>query len=459
MKIAGMTVENFKRIKLVEVKPDGNVVQITGRNDQGKSSLFDAIECALTGTKSHPTMPIRVGEDSARVQLDLGRELIVTREFRKVPPQKDRVGDRILTRVIVQDATRKGKPRLSSPQAVLDAIYDERCIDPSVFVRASAAEQYATLQDIVGIDAASVDKANKADYDERRDINRYARAIRANADAIPHQPDAPDEPVDAEALHKRFSEAVVENAERREEMHRRDALNRDHSALKHEASELRSGAQAQHEANVRRAKAAYDEAGARAEAALQAATHRAAECIARADAIGKELHGLKALPAEVPTADIEAEISTAQERNAAHERKLRRAGLVAQYDDLDSQSKAISGRIEKRKTALAKQLEAADMPVDGLTLADGAVLYNGIPYEQGSTSVKYRVAFAIARRTAGELRTVLIRNGNDFDSTALAAIAEDAEREGFQVLMERVDETGKIGIVIEDGQIKETSNG
>ena len=43
MKIVQLTAENVKRLTAVSIAPDGNLVQITGRNGQGKASVLDAI--------------------------------------------------------------------------------------------------------------------------------------------------------------------------------------------------------------------------------------------------------------------------------------------------------------------------------------------------------------------------------------------------------------------------------
>ena len=49
MNIVKLRAENIKRIVAVEIEPDGALVQITGRNGAGKSSVLDAIWWALAG--------------------------------------------------------------------------------------------------------------------------------------------------------------------------------------------------------------------------------------------------------------------------------------------------------------------------------------------------------------------------------------------------------------------------
>ena len=47
MKILRLEASNIKRVRVVEINPDGSVVLVTGRNAQGKSSVLDAIVYAL----------------------------------------------------------------------------------------------------------------------------------------------------------------------------------------------------------------------------------------------------------------------------------------------------------------------------------------------------------------------------------------------------------------------------
>ena len=70
MKIIKFEAEHVKRIAVVEITPAGHVVEITGKNGQGKTSVLDSIWWALAGTRSHQPEPINRapprGADQAR---------------------------------------------------------------------------------------------------------------------------------------------------------------------------------------------------------------------------------------------------------------------------------------------------------------------------------------------------------------------------------------------------------
>ena len=56
MKINKLEIENVKRVKAVKIEPTANGLTIIGgKNNQGKTSVLDAIAWALGGDKSCPS--------------------------------------------------------------------------------------------------------------------------------------------------------------------------------------------------------------------------------------------------------------------------------------------------------------------------------------------------------------------------------------------------------------------
>lgn len=49
MKVISLQAENVKRLKAVAIAPSDNLVEITGKNAQGKTSVLDALWWALAG--------------------------------------------------------------------------------------------------------------------------------------------------------------------------------------------------------------------------------------------------------------------------------------------------------------------------------------------------------------------------------------------------------------------------
>ena len=72
MRITEFRAENFKRLKVVSIRPDGNMVEITGRNGSGKTSVLDALFVALAGTRHIQREPIRLIQQDCQLTVDVG---------------------------------------------------------------------------------------------------------------------------------------------------------------------------------------------------------------------------------------------------------------------------------------------------------------------------------------------------------------------------------------------------
>ena len=49
--IIELKAENVKVLKAIEIRPEGNIIELTGKNGNGKSSVLDSIIMALAGKK------------------------------------------------------------------------------------------------------------------------------------------------------------------------------------------------------------------------------------------------------------------------------------------------------------------------------------------------------------------------------------------------------------------------
>jgi len=192
MKIIELHVENFKRLKAVTIRSgENNVVEISGRNAQGKSSAIDAIWAALQGSaalRSTPA-PVRKGAEKAEIRLDLGK-YVVTRNWTAT-------GNTYLT------VTTGGeyKAKLNSPQKLLDNLVGDLCFDPLAFTRLGDKEQAAMVLSLLKLDLGDLDRRREDAYEERKAVNRDISRAKAELDGLPRtDADLPEEPVDVSAL-------------------------------------------------------------------------------------------------------------------------------------------------------------------------------------------------------------------------------------------------------------------
>jgi len=417
VKIVQLEAENVKRLRAVSIRPDpnGNLIVVGGENGAGKSAVLDSIEMAMGGAAHAPPEPVRRGEKTARVVLDLD-ELVVSRSW---------TSDGRST----LEVHAKGKGKVTSPQALLDSLFGRLSFEPLDFLRLAPKEQAETLRKIAGLDFADLDAARKAAFDERTLVNRKEREL---AGAVARMPAPPPGTPDTEvALKDRMTALEAARANNRK---REDEIQRERGV----------------EAQIKRALdniAEYEGflAGEQMELRhweedLALVEGRIAKiAVVDEEPLRKAVEEVEAVNARVrqKRARIAAEMELAVIRNEA-------AKLVGQIDAAD----------EER----ARRLAGAAFPVEGLGLdtENERVTFGGLPLEQASQAEALKVSLAIGAALNPKLRVIRCRDGSLLDAKAVAFIADWAKRADMQVWLERVGDGPEVSVLIEDGAVKET---
>lgn len=409
--IHGLRAENFKRLTVVDLKFGPGATSIVGRNGQGKSSVMDAIACALGGRSMQPEMPIRSGKKAAEIDLDLG-DLRVRRRI---------TGGDSKLEVVARDGT-----PIRSPQEVLDRIRGDLTFDPLAFARMKPKEQATTLARITGVDMVAFDARRKSAYDARTDVNRSLARADAQLSAMP-EVDAPDEPVIvrtllAEAQAARLHNTSIDNAKKR-----LDDLMRAVGDADRRCAQLNE-----------QLKQAV-EARSSAEDAAKTAT--------------SELASISATRRDVSV--IEAKVADASAINDSVAAKKQRASTVAERANLAEKVASMTAKIEALDAEKLAAVAKAKLPVDGLAFDADGVSLNGFPFSQAASSEQLRASFAIGCAANPKLRLMLVKDGPLLDADGMAMLAELAEQNDMQALVERIDDGKEFGIVIVDGTVAE----
>jgi energy-coupling factor transporter ATP-binding protein EcfA2 len=425
MKILKLNAENIKKLQAVEITPTGEIVTIAGKNGQGKTSVLDSIWWALAGTSHIQAEPIRKGQTKARVRLDLG-EIIVERRFAEGGHSS----------LFVENAE---GARYQSPQKMLDALLGELSFDPLAFSRMDPRRQFDELRRVVKleVDLEQLDGLNRADYAKRTDVNRDAKSLRAQADAITVPADTPAELADDEgALVDELQNAGEHNAQLEARKARREAAVQDVKSKRDGAAGLRDRAAA-----LRRQ---ADELDAAATGAF-----------AEADELEAKLEQAPALPDPIDTAALRKRIEQARVIAGNVAKRELKTKLASQATAKENEARALTEQMEARDQAKAEALATAQFPVPGLGFGEGVVTYNGVPLEQCSSAEQLRVSVGLAMAANPKIRVIRIQDGSLLDDESLAAIAAMAKDNDYQVWIERVTTDGKVGVIIEDGMVKQ----
>jgi DNA repair exonuclease SbcCD ATPase subunit len=417
LRIINLQAENYKGLKAIDITPTGNMVMITGKNGQGKSSVLDAIYAALAGGAASRTTqrPIHDGEDDATVQATVGESAddvryIVTRRWSK--------NDAGTVTVTSADGA-----KYQSPQQMLDKIIGKLSFDPFAFASLGAKEQVNTLISSLGdalpFDPDELDRQRRGVFDARTEVGRDVTKLEGQLAQYPEPTtDTPAEEVAIADLMREAEEARAKNA------------------LIEESAR-----------DVARLLEAYKDAEAaveHAQAALEAVKQLGVQARAADDA----------LPAPVDLDAITQRMESIDAVNAKVRARKAREAIQAELSDRREQAAQHTLKLQEIDKTKADGIAAVKFPVEGLSFDSDGVLFNGHPFGDVSTSEQARVSMAIAMAANPDLRVLRIDKGEALDSTTLQLVSDMAIEKDYQVWMSRVDESGTVGFVIESGEVQ-----
>ena len=402
-----LEVENVKRVKAVKLEPSATGLTIVGgNNNQGKTSVLDAIAWALGGNKYKPSQAQREGSTiPPSLKITLSNGLIV-----------ERSGKNSTLKVIDPSGNKAG-------QNLLDSFVEELAINLPKFMEQTSKEKAKTLLQIIGVgpQLAELEMQEKAKYDERHAIGVIADQKEKFAKEQPYYPDAPKELVSIAELIQQQQEILGrngENARKRQNLTRIE--NEYQGAL----------------ADVERLSKMLEEAREKEQGLAQDLD------IARKDT--QELIDESTQEIEDSIANIE-QINLKVRANFDKDKAEEDAkGYREQYKELDN----VIADIRKQKTDL---LTNADLPLPGLSVDDGELLYLGQRWDNMSGSQQLQVATAIVRKLKPECGFVLIDKLEQMDQLTLQEFGSWLEQEGLQAIATRVSTGDECSILIEDG--------
>ena len=405
----------------MEIKPDGNTVIVTGRNEQGKSSVLDSIWYCLGGKdslKDTPT-PIRNGEEGAVVRIETD-DLIVERSWT--------ANDKSYLKVMSKDGA-----SYPSPQAMLDKLVGNLSFDPLEFSKQEQQEQVATLLQLIDlkIDLNEIAAKKKQLYDERTQVNREFKTLQATHSQLPEpEKNLPDKEIPIGSATTQLTEAtsVIRENDKKRELLRQ---------VENEAADL----------NVKLSgiRDRIDEL-----LKLQKETETKRKEVLDRLAKGKKIVDALADPDLI---EIQAQIDDASELNQKIRSRNAYASIENQLGEKHVEAERLTGEIEALEKSKTDAISKAKFPIEKLSFDENGVLYKGIPFAQCSSAERLRVSLAIAMALNPKLRVIRIMDGSLLDAENMRVIQSMAKDKDFQVWIERVEDSSEQAIVIEDGSI------
>ena len=408
--ITSLEAENVKRIKAVALTPaPTGLTLVGGNNNQGKTSVLDALAWALGGDRFRPDAAVRDGAMApAHLKVTLSNGVIVERKGKN-------------SALTVTDPTGR-----RSGQQLLNAFIEPLALDLPRFMEASDREKADILLKIIGIgtELHTRDLEIKSLYNKRTFTGQLAQQKKHFAEELIYYPDAPEEPVSASDLIRQQQEILARNGENQRKRDRLAQLTDLFERQKKVVADLE----------------------------FQLSTEKQRLTTMQADV--KIAQTSAADLQDESTAELEASIQNIEETNQkvrANLEKARAEDEAARYArDYDKLTEAIT---QKRADRIAL-LNGADLPQPELSVEDGALTYKGKHWRDMSGSDQLRVATAIIRRLNPDCGFVLLDKLEQMDMTTLTEFGRWLESEGLQAIATRVSTGSECQIIFEDGMVK-----
>lgn len=413
VKITSFEIENVKRVRAVSMEPNAEgLTVIGGRNGQGKTSVLDAIAYALGGEKYRPSdFQNHEGMNPGSINVTLSNGLKVVRS-----------GKNSALKVIDPSGAKAG-------QKLLDSFIEELALDLPKFMQMSDAQKGKVLLHTLGIEEQldELDRREKKAYDERTLQNRDADRKQKYADELPEYPDAPDEPLSASDMSARLTAALKVNAAHAEARKHIEWLEMQ-VRQGYEACNQLQDRLAQLTADLERQKAATED--------LRQQLQKAQETPIEAD---------------VDTASLQAELENIDAVNAKVRTNMEKAKALDVAREAKELAVILDHKVREVREERDALLQSVQMPLPGLSVEQGALVYNGEKWDCMSSMEQFRVAVAVCRQLKPECGFVLLDRLEAFDLHQLGEFNAWLKEQGMQAIATRVSEGDECSIIIEDG--------
>ena len=409
IKINKLEIENVKRVKAVKIEPSQNGLTIVGgNNNQGKTSVLDAIAWALGGNKFRPSQAVREGSVvPPRLHVVLSNGLVVERK-----------GKNSDLKVVDPNGQKGG-------QQLLDSFVEELAIDLPKFMESTSKEKATTLLQIIGVGSqlAELEMQEAELYNNRRAIGRIADQKKKFADEQPYYPDAPKELISASELISQQQKILARNGENARKRNNLTQIKQQYLTQTQEVERL--------------------------ENLLNDAKHKRQTLMRDLEIAEKSTENL----IDESTEELEQNIQQIDEINRKVRANLDKEKAEEDALEYGRQYRELTTKIDHIRKLKTDLLNSADLPLEQLSVMDGELIYKGQKWDNMSGSDQLKVSTAIVRKLKPQCGFVLLDKLEQMDLETLQEFGQWLEKEGLQAIATRVSTGEECSIIIEDGYV------
>ena len=407
IKINSLELENVKRVKAVKLEPTKNGLTVVGgKNNQGKTSVLDAIAWALGGAKYKPSQAQREGSlVEPQLHIELSNGMVV-----------ERLGKNGTLKV-TDPSGQKGN------QSLLDSFISQFALDLPKFMEADKNTKAKILLQIIGVGdkLSAFDKQESELYNRRTEIGRIADQKKKYADEMVQWDGVPEEIVSAAELIQQQQEILARNGRNQELRNQVNNLEAQKTLLEQRIEEAQKTLNAMHEQFA-----------------------ELMEKLSIANTNAKDLQ-------DESTAELEESIANIDSTNAKVRDNLNKQRAQTEAEEYKLQYGDLTTQIEEVRKARMELLNGVEMPLDELSVQDGELIYKGQKWDNMSGSDQLKVATAIVRKTNPQCGFVLLDKLEQMDIDTMNEFGKWLQDNNLQAIATRVSTGDECSIFIEDG--------
>lgn len=407
IKINSLELENVKRVKAVKLEPTVNGLTVVGgKNNQGKTSVLDAIAWALGGAKYKPSQAQREGSlVEPQLHIELSNGMVV-----------ERLGKNGTLKV-TDPSGQKGN------QSLLDGFISQFALDLPKFMEADKNTKAKILLQIIGVGdkLSAFDKQESELYNRRTEIGRIADQKKKYADEMVQWDGVPEDIVSAAELIQQQQEILARNGRNQELRNQVNNLEAQKTLLEQRIEEAQKTLNAMHEQFA-----------------------ELMEKLSIANTNAKDLQ-------DESTAELEESIANIDSTNAKVRDNLNKQRAQEEADEYKRQYGDLTTQIEEVRKARMELLNGVEMPLEDLSVQDGELIYKGQKWDNMSGSDQLKVATAIVRKTNPKCGFVLLDKLEQMDIDTMNEFGKWLQDNDLQAIATRVSTGDECSIFIEDG--------
>ena len=407
IKINSLELENVKRVKAVKLEPTANGLTVVGgKNNQGKTSVLDAIAWALGGAKYKPSQAQREGSlVEPQLHIELSNGMVV-----------ERLGKNGTLKV-TDPSGQKGN------QSLLDGFISQFALDLPKFMEADKNAKAKILLQIIGVGdkLSTFDKQESELYNRRTEIGRIADQKKKYADEMVQWDGVPEEIVSAAELIQQQQEILARNGRNQDLRNQVKNLEAQKTLLEQRIAET-----------------------TKALNAMQEQMTEIANDLVIANTNAKDLQ-------DESTAELETSIANIDSTNAKVRDNLNKQRAQAEAEEYKLQYGDLTTQLENVRKARMELLNGVEMPLQDLSVQDGELIYKGQKWDNMSGSDQLKVATAIVRKTNPKCGFVLLDKLEQMDLDTMKEFGKWLQDNDLQAIATRVSTGDECSIFIEDG--------